>query len=172
MENNSNIHDTNDFDEFNESLKTSSNQFRLPPHSAEFEEIVLHYLTTNEFSNLIYKIKREHFYSEKNQIIFQTILKLYEHKSQIDILLLKYKLIETGNLERIGGLDYLEKIFIPKVKKFTIEEYVAKLSEYQKKRKLIDMTTDISKLAYEETTDGNFLLNFTGRKITELKEER
>ena len=172
MENNSNIHDTNDSSDFNENMDLASNQFKLPPHSLKYEEVVLNYLVNNEFSNLLGKIKAEYFYSKKNQIIFQAILKLYLDKSPIDIFLLKNQLSKNGDLSISEDLDYLQEIFASKQIEYTIEEYIYKLSNYNKKRKLICMADDLNKLAYEDSTDIKFLVNLTGKKITELKEER
>lgn len=52
-------------------------------------------------------ITLEKFYNEKHKKIYNAILELYKENKKIDILSVKEKLKETGELEEVGGLEYL-----------------------------------------------------------------
>ena len=50
------------------------------------------------------------FYSEKNGIIFETMLELFAKHNPIDFLSLSQRLKEKGLLEQIGGGSYLTEV--------------------------------------------------------------
>ena len=82
---------------------------KLPPQNIEAEQSLLGALLIDK--DAIIKIadllKAGDFYSENHNIIFETILDLFERKEEIDLLSLSSRLQEKNLLEKIGGRSYL-----------------------------------------------------------------
>ena len=89
----------------------------------------------------------------ENQIIYQTILDLRETDKAIDGLLLRNALEESGQLEKIGGVDYIAKILDSVPSSANAEYYSKIVVEKLKRRKLIVVGEQIKKII--ESTDGS-----------------
>ncbi len=61
----------------------------------------------DRIKSVVRVIKLEHFFSKEHKKIYHAILELYRESKRIDIISVKAKLEETGELEDIGGLEYL-----------------------------------------------------------------
>ena len=52
-------------------------------------------------------ISSDHFYEQSHQLIFEALLLLYKDNLEADEILLSDKLSDLGNLERVGGRDFI-----------------------------------------------------------------
>ena len=52
-------------------------------------------------------ISSDHFYEQSHQLIFEALLLLYKENLEADEILLSDKLSDLGNLEKIGGRDFI-----------------------------------------------------------------
>src|SRR3990167_9306223 len=82
---------------------------RVPPHNLEAETSVLGSLMLDK--DAIIKVadllKVGDFYKDDHNLIYETMLALYEEREPIDVLSLANKLEEKGQLEKVGGSSYL-----------------------------------------------------------------
>jgi replicative DNA helicase len=85
---------------------------RLPPQNLEAERGVLgSILLVNEaYDDVADKLQAHHFYNDANQRIYKAIHALYERSVRIDAVTLFEELKRTGELEHIGGDDYLVQV--------------------------------------------------------------
>lgn len=82
------------------------------------------------------KLQPEAFHDEKNQIIFRTIAALRKSNSIVDVLTVYKRMLDKGNAERVGGMEYLNAALavIPTVAHAA--HYIAVLVEKYRLRKL------------------------------------
>lgn len=85
---------------------------KLPPQNLEAERGVLgSVLLVNEvFDEVADTLTAAHFYNDANQRIFKAIKDLYERSVRIDAVTLYEELKRTGELEHVGGDDYLVQV--------------------------------------------------------------
>src|SRR6187455_1028606 len=88
---------------------------RLPPISIEAEQGVLGciMLSPNDCLGIcIEKFKKgvEVFYDLRHQVIFDTLIEMYDSKQPIDLITLQQKLKDKNQLEPVGGVTYLSAL--------------------------------------------------------------
>ncbi|MDD4110795.1 MAG: replicative DNA helicase [Clostridia bacterium] len=88
---------------------TNKESFKTMPHSIEAEQSVLGcLLIDNEVPiNVISTLKKEDFYSPANKIIYEKMTELYRNNKPIDFVTLTDLLEKTGELDAVGGIDYI-----------------------------------------------------------------
>jgi len=81
----------------------------VPPNAMESEEMLLGsiMLDNTVFDDILSQVKTEYFYSNKNQNIFDAMVKLHTKGDPIDIVQIKNELIIVGKLQQSGDVDYL-----------------------------------------------------------------
>jgi len=78
------------------------------------------------------------FYDGKNEIIFQSMLELFDKRSPIDVLTLSSHLDDKGKLEDIGGRAYIAELVGAVPTSTHIERYSQIVQEKSTLRKLIN----------------------------------
>lgn len=89
--------------------KDNKETFRTMPHSIEAEQSVLGaMLIDSEVPiNIMSLLKSEDFYSPANKIIYEKMAELYRNNKPIDFVTVTDLLEKTGELDAVGGIDYL-----------------------------------------------------------------
>ncbi|KKR97043.1 MAG: Primary replicative DNA helicase [candidate division TM6 bacterium GW2011_GWE2_41_16] len=79
------------------------------PHSIEAERSVLGALLLNDehISLVVEILSPDDFYVPAHRIVYRTILDLHTKNSRVDSIILHDELKKTGELETIGGIEYL-----------------------------------------------------------------
>ena len=82
---------------------------KLPPQAIELEEVVLGAMMIDKkgVDDVIDILTAEAFYKETNQLIFESIFKLFQKSEPIDLLTVSNQLKKDENHERVGGDFYL-----------------------------------------------------------------
>ena len=146
---------------------------KTPPQALELEEAVLGalMLDQNALNNTIQMILPEYFYRPEHQIIFRTIVKLFEQSKPVDILTVTQQLMQDGHLEEVGGGMYLSQLSNRVVSAAHIEYHARILSEKYIQREIIRIATETLTEAYDETTDVLDLLDKTERHLMDIDEK-
>jgi len=149
---------------------------RIPPHSIDAEQSVLGSIIMDGDSGDAISIasqilSADDFYRPTHKEIFAATLELYAKNTPIDIITLKEKLIERGQFEQIGGLDYLASLTAVTPTSAHIKEYSNIVADKSNLRRLINASANISNksysaeepisdiMAYAEAELSNALLN-------------
>jgi len=123
----------------------------LPPQDLEAEKSVLGSVLIDHKS--LIKISDlllpEDFYDEKNQIIFETMLLLFEKRNPIDILTVSSNLEGREKLEIIGGRAYLVDLINSVPTATNILRYGQIVKEKSTLRKLVRVGEEIKMLGYD-----------------------
>jgi replicative DNA helicase len=150
---------------------------RLPPHALDAEKAVLGsiLLSPNEcLGECITRFKGNQavFYDLRHQVIYETLVEMYDHKEPIDTVTLHQRLKDKQQLDAVGGAVFLA----------TLSETVASsanLAYYQDivwskyiLRKLIATSTEVIREVYEHEGQVDSLLDEVETRILRLSEER
>lgn len=140
---------------------------RLPPQSIEAEQSVLGCLLLDK--DAIIKIadtlSSEDFYDDRHQVIYQTILRLFDERSSIDILTVSNKLEEGASLEKIGGISYLTTLVNSVPSAAHVVHYANIIRRKGTLRRLISQATEIVGLGYQEDMDLDSLLDQAEQRL-------
>ena len=96
--------------------------------------------------NCIEKLKEEAFYREDNKAIYSAILSLYSKNLPIDIITVKAELVEAGNFDRVGGMEYLATLPDRVPTTANVERYIKIVEEKYMLRSLIQTANEFVSL--------------------------
>lgn len=147
---------------------------RLPPQNLEAETSVLGaVLLENEALNRVLEIlKEDDFYRNAHRRIFSAILHLYEHSEPVDLITLSEVLKTRGELDDVGGVEYLNSLVNGVPTAANISYYAKIIKEKALLRKLINRTTEIVSQSYSISGDVDEFIDQAERTIFEISEDR
>jgi len=146
---------------------------RLFPRSEDAEcAIILLIISYRNFFDITCELSviPEMFYSEPNKIIFETCSELYREKDNIDILIVKDKLIKTNKLNEIGGVSYLSGLAVKYNACVDIISYCQILKDKYLHRKLIEASLKAGNMAFNEFEDAEEILSELKGNIENITE--
>ena len=145
---------------------------RNPPQNISAEQAALGSMLLQEEAILhsIDILKPEDFYQKSHQIIFQCILDLFEKSRGVDLVTLTEELNRKNLLEKIGGVTYLTNLINSVPTAANIEYYSKIIEEKSILRHLINNTTKIISMAYEEKEDAKILLDKAEHLVFEISD--
>ncbi len=152
---------------------TENSYARVLPQALEIERAVLGALMIDKnafdsISNLLYP---ESFYEPRNQKVFLAILELSQKNLPVDVLTVTEQLVHNGNLEEIGGPDYVIELSNRVASSANIEYHARIIAQKAIARQLIVLTSDIQGRAYDETEDIDDLMQEVESRIFELSSQ-
>ncbi len=147
---------------------------KVPPHDIEAEQAILGCMLTDRDSviSAIEVLKEDAFYREDNRAIYSAILGLYAKSEPIDIITVKAELVENGNFERVGGLEYLASLPERVPTTANVEKYIKIVDEKAMLRNLINMSNELVALGYDETEEVDRIMDMAEKKVFELSQKK
>jgi replicative DNA helicase len=147
---------------------------KVPPHDIEAEQAILGCMLTDKDSviSAIEVLKEDAFYREDNRAIYAAIVGLYSKNEPIDIITVKAELIETGNFERVGGLEYLASLPERVPTTANVEKYIKIVDEKAMLRNLINSANELISLGYDETEEVDRIMDMAEKKIFDLAQKK
>ena len=130
-------------------------QGRLMPQAVDFEEAVLGamILDNNATVIVIDQLREEMFYKESHQKIFKAIFQVFSKHDPVDLLSVTKQLRQNGTLEQVGGAYYIASLTNRVVSSANIEYHARILLEKFIQRKLIEISTETIRNAYDNSQD-------------------
>jgi replicative DNA helicase len=152
---------------------TSNENLRVPPQNLEAERSVLGALMLDKdaivkVANLI---RLGDFYKDDHNLIFETMIELYEQREPIDVLSLSNRLEEKGQLEQIGGSSYLASLVTAVPSSSNIVHYAKVVQKKSTLRKLIVTASEIVELGYREDEDVEKVLDAAEQKLFSVSQK-
>ena len=148
-------------------MATKTDHLRVPPHNLEAEASVLGSLMLDK--DAIIKVadllKVGDFYKDDHNLIYETMLALYEEREPIDVLSLSNKLEEKGKLEKVGGSSYIASLVNTVPSATNVVHYAKVVQKKTLLRRLISAASDIIELGYDESEDVQKLLDEAEQKV-------
>ncbi len=146
---------------------------KLPPQNIEAEQSLLGSLLIdkNAIIEIADIVNENDFYDEKNGTIFSTILELYEKHQPIDILNLSNLLKEKNKLEQVDGRSYLISLTNAVPSASHVVSYAEIVVRKATLRRLINASSEISSMAYDESRDSAKLLDEAEQKLFSVSQQ-
>ena len=116
-------------------------------------------------------IRKESFYLEKNQVIFQLMSDLFGKSQPIDLLTVHESLKKSGQLEKVGGISYLMDLTNKVGSAANIEFHARIIAQKYIQRELIRVSTQIIHDSFEDTKDVLELLDEAERGLYEISDQ-
>ncbi|TXC81550.1 replicative DNA helicase [Luteibaculum oceani] len=145
---------------------------KLPPQAIDLEEAVLGalMLDSNALSDVLEILSPSVFYKEAHKKIYKAILDLFTDSEPIDILTVTQKLRSTGELDAVGGPYFVSQLTNRVASSANLEYHARIISQKYLQRELIKITSNITKKAYEDTSDVLELLDEAEQELFNLSE--
>lgn len=147
---------------------------KVPPHDIEAEQAILGSMLTDKDAVIssIEILKEDSFYREDNKAIFAAMLNLYSKNEPIDIITVKAELVETGNFERVGGIEYLASLPDKVPTTANVEKYIKIVDEKFMLRNLLQSANQLIALGYDETEEVDKILDKAEKEIFDLTQKK
>ncbi len=150
---------------------------RLPPHSVQAEQGVLGcaLLSPNDCLGIcLEKLPRAEgvFYDLRHQTLFEVLVEMYDAKTPIDLITVQQKLKDRGQLDSIGGVEYLGALQDGVPSAANLGYYLEIVREKQLLRKMITTCTEAVGRAYDYEGELDSLLDEVERDVLRISEER
>ena len=147
--------------------------YKTMPHSIEAEQSVLgSMLINNEVSiSVMSTLTGDDFYSSANKLIFERMQQLYRANKPIDFVTLTDLLDKNGELESVGGIDYITSLTNAVPSATNYKYYVDIVKRDSLFRKLIHSGQKIIENAYEANDDKS-ALKFAEKEIFDIAESQ
>lgn len=160
---------------FDSSIRSSNeDNYLLLPQSQEAEQSLLAAIfAQNECLHKIVEIIQDSkvFYRPAHQIIYNSILKLYERNEAVDPITVSEYLQSVGKLEEIGGRYYLGLLLSHAPLAINAERYAQIVLEKYLLREIIFAGNKITKIGYEES-QAEFAIEKAEQLIFNLTERK
>src|SRR5438105_802079 len=117
-------------------------------------------------------VDRESSSQADHQIIFDVLLKLYEHNRPIDAVIVKDELVKRQLLDEVGGADYLGAILNSIPSAAHGAHYAGIVREKALLRQLIAASNDILRDAYAPHEQADLVLDKAEKKIFDIAQKK
>ncbi len=161
-----------------ESLTTPSGgdpyRNRRPPYSEDAEQAIVSamMMDRNAIVRAAEFVDDTMFYREGHRRIFRAILALNERGSVVDVLTLADELSRRGELDAVGGKDYLLQVVDAVPTAANVEYHARIVREKAMVRRLIETSTEIVGEAFEGKSTAADMLDKAEQKIFQINQTR
>ncbi|MFH2231638.1 MAG: replicative DNA helicase, partial [Patescibacteria group bacterium] len=146
---------------------------KLPPQNIDAEKSVLGALLID--GNAIVKISDflapDDFYVDKHRIVYSSMFDLYRQHEPIDLLSLSNRLEELGKLKEIGGRSLLTKLSSTVTTSSHIISHAQIIQRKATLRRLIESSSEITRLAYQEEESIQNVLDQAEQRIFSVSQK-
>ncbi|MHB1041963.1 MAG: replicative DNA helicase [Eubacteriales bacterium] len=149
-------------------------QDRVPPQNIDAEQSVLGsiMLDSDAIHKAVKLVRPEDFYRESHRVIYEAMLSLNESGEPVDLITLTEWLRQHDELEKVGGVSYIAALSEIVPTAANVEYYAHIVEEKSLLRTLIQVSTRIAGMGYEESEEPEKLLAEAERMIFELGSRR
>ena len=132
----------------------------VQPQAIDLEKVVLGALMVDSdaFSVVSEILKPDTFYEPRHQKIYEAIRNMNMEERPVDIMTLSNELTKMGEIDRVGGTEYLMEISSQVASAAHIESHARILAQKYLQRQLIHYAGDIETQAYDQSVDVDELM--------------
>ena len=114
---------------------------------------------------------RNVFYREAHQKMYVAILNLFERGEPADLLTITRELERTGELERVGGVPYIDEVIDSVPTAANVEYYAQMVRDEAVRRRLIQASAQIYGQSFDDSEEIDLLLDKAERAILDIRQE-
>ena len=150
------------------------NELTAQPQALEAEQAVLgSMLTTKEAVSMgMQWLSANHFYKSAHERIFTCMVHLFDKGEPIDAISVVDRLKKKKELEGVGGAYYVTGLAESVPTTANVEHYAKIVLEKHLLRKLIEVSHEVSKEAFEDAQDVEDILDSAESAIFNISEKR
>ncbi|PWN64665.1 replicative DNA helicase [Chryseobacterium oncorhynchi] len=143
---------------------------KMPPNAVDFERLVIGTFLIDKkgLDHSIDLLTPEVFYDPRHQVIFSTILKLYEGNHPVDLMTVIQNLKKDDKLSQAGSDHYIIDLTMGVSSSAHIEYHVRVILEKYILRSLINVSANVIDSSYKESTDVFELLDKAEQSFFEI----
>jgi len=147
---------------------------KIPPQNIEAEMATLGAMLIDEkvIAEILEFVHEGSFYKGEHQVIFKTIVSLFDARKKVDILTVSEALSKKKVIEKIGGSVYLTTLadFVPT--SANASHYARIIKEKEILRSLIESANEIATSVYKEQEEVSSILDKAEKLIFEISDRR
>ncbi len=140
---------------------------KIPPHDLESEQSVLGAILIDD--EAIIKVsdllRSESFYDRSHQLVFESMMQLYEQREAIDAVTLANQLKKNKSLTKVGGSSEIGRLSNVVSTAANVESYAKAVKEYYIKRQLITLSGKMGEMAFDSGKSAQDVLDEAESKI-------
>lgn len=142
----------------------------IPPQNVEAEQAVLGsiLLKADLLGTVLEILKPGDFYKSGHKLIFESMIELFEKNEPQDLLTVTNLLINTNQIEQVGGPSYLASLTSTVPVTTNISSYAKIIREKAILRKLIAVNSKIADRCYQEQNDIDLLVDEAEQAIFDI----
>ena len=147
---------------------------RAVPWSQEAEQAVLGAMLLDQDAALLATelVQDDMFYRESHRRLFRAMVGLVERRTVIDPVTLRDELGRRGELDAVGGADYLADLVDAVPTAANLEYHARIVKDKAILRRLIEASTSIITEAYDGHSTANDLLDGAESRIFQISQQR
>jgi len=144
------------------------------PHSREAEEAVIGSILINPeaYYDVAHFLQLDDFYIHRNRWIWEAITRLHEKRAAIDLLTVTDELDLMGQLAEVGGPAYLAALVNNVPTSLHAESYGRIVEVNAIRRRMISAANQIAKLAYQEDSSIDTVMDEAEKAVFGISERR
>jgi replicative DNA helicase len=144
------------------------------PHSREAEEAVIGAILINPevYYDVAPFLQSDDFYIHRNRWIYETFNRLHERRIPIDFITVSEELEQNGQLAEVGGPAYLTMLVSNVPTSLHAEAYGRLVEATSIRRKMLEAANQIARLAYQEGTSVESVLDDAEKAVFGVSERR
>ena len=149
-------------------------EFKTPPHSLETERAVLGALIAfpDQVEAGLERLQEDMFYSPAHQVIFRRVMEMIMNNQPVDPITVKEALVQHGELDKVGGAEYLAQLVASVTTPAHFEEYVDLLEEKSLLRKVVGFCTSAIDRVYRGPGDVKLFVDSLEAEFYRISENR
>lgn len=141
---------------------------KLPPQAPELEELIIGAVMLEKEAIDRIELVPEDFYKIAHQKIFAAVLRLKNSNRPIDMFTVTDELRSSGEIDDVGG-PYFITVLTSKMSSAAHIEYHADIVKQKSiARKLIQMSSEIQTMAFDDRIDVADIIEFSERAFSEI----
>lgn len=148
----------------------SSGIIRQMPMSIEAEQALLGSILIKPdcFDQIGGMISSDDFYLEEHKHIYSALLRMYSQSKMIDTVTLVNALVEQGDRDETGGIQYITLIAESVPSAANVKDYAKIVKDKATLRRLINICDEINRDAYEEASPVRTIIDSAEQKIFDI----
>lgn len=145
---------------------------RIPPHDLSAEVSVLGsiLIDADAIIQVAEILKSEDFYEPSHQMIYASMMELFEKRQPIDAVTLANQLKKAKQLDVIGGSSVIAKLTNEVATASNVTHYANLVAEASMRRNIITTAAELGELAFDESQEARDILDTTEQKIFKISQ--
>ncbi len=154
--------------------RQTARSLHAPPHSVEAEESVIGAvrLSSDAANIALERLQPDDFYRPAHQQMFEAVRRLFDANEPIDAVTVSEALRRDGNLERIGGVEFLTRLLDLVPTASNVDYYAAIVEEHALRRRLMKVGGEIGTIATQMSEPIDTVVDRSEQAVFAVAERR